>query len=66
MRQSGIPGNMIAQEWMLKQILNQLADKDSGLRSYKLEPKSVELANRILMESGFIKKEITYHQITQL
>ena len=66
MRQSGAIGNMIAQEWMLKQILNQLADKDSGLRSYKLEPKSVELANRILMESGFIKKEITYHQITQL
>ena len=66
MRQSGAIGNMIAQEWMLKQILNQLADKDSGLRSYKLEPKSVELANRILMESGFIKKEIAYHQITQL
>ena len=66
MRQSGAIGNMIAQEWMLKQILNQLADKDSGLRSYKLEPKSVELANRILMESGFIKKEITHHQITQL
>ena len=66
MRQSGAIGNMIAQEWMLKQILNQLADKDSGQRSYKLEPKSVELANRILMESGFIKKEITYHQITQL
>ena len=66
MRQSGAIGNMIAQEWMLKQILNQLADKDSGLRSYKLEPKSVELANRILMESVFIKKEITYHQITQL
>lgn len=66
MRQSGIPGNMIAQEWMLKQILNQLADKDTGKRSYKLEPKAVELANRILLESGFIKKEITYHQITQL
>jgi NitT/TauT family transport system substrate-binding protein len=66
MRQSGIPGNMIAQEWMLKQILNQLADKDTGKRSYKLEPKAVELANRILLESGVIKKEITYHQITQL
>ena len=66
MRQSGIPGNMIAQEWMLKQILNQLADKDTGKRSYKLEPKAVELANRILLESGTLKKEITYHQITQL
>lgn len=66
MRQNGTIGNMIAQEWMLKEILKQLADKDTGKRSYRLEPKSVELANRILMESGIIKKEITYHQITQL
>ena len=66
MRQNGAIGNMIAQEWMLKEILKQLADKDTGKRSYRLEPKSVELANRILMESGIIKKEITYHQITQL
>ena len=66
MRQNGAPGNLIAQEWMQKEILNQLADKDTGKRSYKLEPKSLELANRILVESGIIKKEITYHQITQL
>ena len=66
MRQSGAIGNLIAQEWMLKEILSQLADKETGKRSYKLEPKSVELANRILMEGGIIKKEITYHQITQL
>lgn len=66
MRQNGTTVNIIVQEWMLKQILDQLADKDTGKRSYKLEPKSVELANRILLESGFIKKEITYHQITQL
>lgn len=66
MQQNGAMGNIIAQEWMLKQILNQLADKDTGKRSYRLEPKSVELANRILMESGIIKKEITYQQITQL
>jgi NitT/TauT family transport system substrate-binding protein len=51
---------------MLKEILNQLANKDTGKRSYKLEPNSVELANRILMECGILKKEITYHQITQL
>lgn len=66
MRQDGNIGNMVAQEWMLKEILNQLADKDTGKRSYRLEPKSLELANRILLESGIIKKEITYHQITQL
>ena len=66
MRQSGAIGNLIAQEWMLKEILNQLANKDTGKCSYKLEPSSVELANRILMECGILKKEITYHQITQL
>ena len=65
MRQTGTAGNMIAQDWMIKEILRQLADKDTGKRSYRLEPKSVELANRILLESGFLKKEITYHQITQ-
>ena len=65
MRQTGTAGNMIAQDWMIKEILRQLADKDTGKRSYRLEPKSVELANSILLESGTIKKEITYHQITQ-
>ena len=65
MKQIGASGNIIAQEWMLKEILAQLADKDTGKRSYRLEPKSVELANRILLESGIIRKEITYKQIIQ-
>ena len=65
MKQIGASGNIIAQEWMLKEILAQLADKDTGKRSYRLEPKSVELANRILLESGIIRKEITYKKITQ-
>jgi len=43
-----------------------LADKDTGKRTYKLEPASLKLANRIMLESGLIKKEITYKQITQL
>jgi NitT/TauT family transport system substrate-binding protein len=66
MRQNGIAGNMISQEWMMKEILKQLADKDTGKRTYKLEPASLKLANRIMLESGLIKKEITYKQITQL
>ena len=65
MRQTGTTGNMISQQWMIKEILRQLADKDTGKRSYRLEPKSVELANSILLESGVIKKEINSHQITQ-
>ena len=65
MRQNGVGGNLIAQEWMEKEILSQLADKDTGKRSYKLEPKAVDLANSILLESGIIKKKITYKQIAQ-
>lgn len=65
MRQNGVGGNLIAQEWMQKEILSQLADKDTGKRSYKLEPKAVDLANSILLESGIIKKKITYKQIAQ-
>lgn len=65
MRQNGIGGNMMAQEWMLKEILNQLSNKDTGKRSYKLEPKAVDLANRILLENGIISNGITYKQIAQ-
>lgn len=66
MRQSGLAGNMISQEWMLKECLQLLVDRETGKRPYKLNPKDLDLVNRILMESGFSKKAITYKQITQL
>ena len=56
MKQDGTSGNIISQEWMMKEILKQVADKDTGKRSYRLEPHSLDLANRILLESGLIKK----------
>lgn len=65
-KQNGNSSNIISQEWMMKEILKQIADKDTGKRSYKLESHSLDLANRILLESGLIKKGITYKQITQL
>jgi NitT/TauT family transport system substrate-binding protein len=66
MKQNGTSSNIISQEWMMKEILKQVADKDTGKRSYRLEQHSLDLANRILLESGLIKKGITYRQITQL
>lgn len=57
MKQDGTSGNIISQEWMMKEILKQVADKDTGKRSYRLEPHSLDLANRILLESGLIKRE---------
>lgn len=66
MRQTGAAGNMISQEWMLKECLHLLVDRNTGKRPYKLNPKDLELANRILLESGFIKEAITYKKMTQL
>ena len=65
MYQNGISGNMLSQEWMLKEWLDHMADKKSGKRTYRLEPASLQLANSILLQSGFIQKEVTYNQFTQ-
>lgn len=66
MQQTVGGGNLIAQQWMLNEILQQLADKDTGKRSYKLDPKSLQLANSIMLGTGILKKEITYKRMTQL
>jgi NitT/TauT family transport system substrate-binding protein len=65
MRQNGTSGNLLSQEWMLKEWLSHMADQKTGKRTYRLEPASLTLANRILLQSGFIQKEITFNQFTQ-
>jgi NitT/TauT family transport system substrate-binding protein len=64
-QQNGIASNRISQEWMLKECIKLIADKKTGKRNYRLEPKSLELANRILCDNNIISKPITYKQITQ-
>ena len=57
--------NRHAQQWMLQKITNLLTDKQSGKRTYRLAPSGLDLANQLMYGNGFLKKKITYQQITQ-
>ena len=64
-RQNGVATNMGAQRWMLNEICQMLKDIKTGKRTYRLDEKAFERANRILTENGIIKDPITYKQMTQ-
>jgi len=66
MRQNGVVYNSVSQKWMLRECLRSLEDKKSKKRTYSLDSQSLELANKILKEGDFIKKDITFKRITQL
>ncbi len=66
MRGNGVAYNHIAQEWMLKETLRLLVNKKTGTRTYSLDPEIFSSVHRLLRENGFICKDITYKQFTQL
>lgn len=57
--------NVEHQKWMLREVLRMQQEKTTGCRSFTLSPEALKLANRLLLRSGLIKKEITYLQITE-
>ena len=44
---------------MLKEVLNQQLDANTGERAFELRPDMVEQASNLLVETGLIKKPIT-------
>lgn len=64
-RRNNVSTNRPAQRWMLQQIIGLLADKKSGKRTYRLEPQAVDFVSNLMYDNGFLKKKITYQQITQ-
>lgn len=64
-KKNNVNTNRPAQRWMLEQITQMLVDKKSGKRTYQLAPQAVELVNNLMYDNGFLKKKITYQQITQ-
>lgn len=64
-QKNNITTNRPAQRWMLGQITQMLVDKKSGKRTYQLAPEAVELVNNLMYNNGFLKKKITFQQITQ-
>jgi len=64
-RQSGVVSNLIIQKRMMATCFELMKDKTSGKRTYQLSPQSVSAANTLLRETGFIKRDITYKDITR-
>ncbi len=66
MRSNAMAYNPLAQEWMLKETLRLLINKQTGTRTYTVDPEELKDVNKLLLENGFISKEITYKRLTQL
>ena len=62
---NNVATNRVVQEWMLQECLKVLSNKNSGKRTYTLDPKGLDLANQLMTEGGVIKQAISYQQITQ-
>lgn len=54
-----ISTNLTLQRLMLKEVLNQQLDANTGERAFELRPDMVEQASNLLVETGLIKKPIT-------
>ncbi len=62
-KQEGNVSNIVIQERMMKSCFELLKDT-KGNRTYKLNPQALVHANKLLKETGFIKNNISYKQIT--
>lgn len=62
---NNVATNRVVQEWMLQECLKVLSNKNTGKRTYTLDPKGLDLANQLMTEGGVIKQTISYQQITQ-
>ncbi len=62
-KQEGNLSNIVIQERMMKACFELMKDA-KGQRTYKLNPQSLVNANKLLKETGFIKNDISYKQIT--
>ena len=64
-RRNGVNTNRPAQRWMLDQILGLTIDHKTGKRTYRLEPEAVDLVNQLMGGTGYLKRTITYKEITE-
>ena len=62
---NNVATNRGIQKWMLEECLNALKDIHTGNRPYTLDPKGLDLANKVMTEGQIIKQPISYQQITK-
>ncbi len=58
------PTNLVMQKMMLKETLRLQIDRDSKRREFRVRPDMVEKASQMLLESGMIKRGVTYKELT--
>ena len=64
-RQYGIKTNRVAQKWMLKNFMDAMIDNQEGMRTYTLNPLSLEFIVNAMHSNDMINDRITYKQITE-
>ena len=62
-REGHIATNRVLQKLMLKEVLRLQVDRESHKREYRLRPDMVQLANRLMLENGMLKNEVSYEQL---
>lgn len=63
-RKYHIGTNRVLQKRMLDMILQLQCDDDSTAPDFRLKPEQVEKASSILLEEGYIRRKVTYQEIT--
>ena len=58
------PTNSVMQRLMLKETLRLQIDRDSKRREFRVRPDMVEKASQMMLESGMIKRRVTYKELT--
>ena len=58
------PTNAVMQKLMFKETLRLQIDRDSKRREFRVRPDMVEKASRMMLESGMIKRSVTYKELT--
>lgn len=62
-RADHIATNRILQKLMLEDVLRLQIDRESGEREFRLRPDMVELAGRMMVQCGMLKKAIPYEEL---
>ena len=58
--------NRVMQKLMLEEVLRQQVDRESKRREFRVRPDMVKKASQLMLESGMLKREVTYKELMGL
>ena len=64
-REHHVATNRVLQQQMLENILQLQCERNSQRATFRLQPSCVEKASEILLEEGYIRRRISYQEITE-